>query len=168
MPKLQPNRKKRIFVTVGTDLPFDRLVNAVDLWAGSQKSFDVFAQIGDSEFVPENMDYKKFVEPKDYRSTLENADLIISHAGMGTILTSLRFQKPLLVLSRRASLGEHRNEHQLATAKHLKSIDKVDVAADENELTQFLNSLENVRPRSPIGPHASKKLTDAISDFING
>ena len=69
------------------------------------------------------------------------ADAIVAHAGMGTILTALELGKPLLVLPRRASLGEHRNEHQLATARRFADTGRLAVAFDESELAQRLDEL---------------------------
>lgn len=157
----------RIFVTVGTDLPFDRLVKAVDTWAKAAGNNNVMAQIGKTSYAPDFIAYENFLEPPEFRKRFLEADLIISHAGMGTILSSLQFQKPLLVMPRIAALGEHRNEHQLATAKHLNRLNKVNVAENEDELIETLNSHSKLETREPIGPHASASLTDAIKNFIN-
>lgn len=156
----------RLFVTVGTDLPFDRLVRAVDQWAKENRIEGVFAQIGETSWKPEFIAYEKFLEPPEFKERFTQADLIVSHAGMGTILSSLQYQKPLLVMPRVAALGEHRNEHQLATAKHLQALDKINVASDEKELIKMLENHKNLDTREPIGPHASATLTDALRAFI--
>ncbi len=156
----------RIFVTVGTDLPFDRLVKTVDQWAAANDEVEVFAQIGETEFKPKRIAYSKLLEPAVFKQKFTSADLIVSHAGMGTILSSLQFRKPLLVMPRKASLGEHRNEHQLATAKYLTELGKINVAADENELLDILQNGRRLQTRDPIGPYADESLTDAIKAFI--
>lgn len=159
--------QQKIFVTVGTDLPFDRLIGAIDAWAANNPNYSILAQIGNSDTIPEHMKYQRFVEPNEYKSIFSDSDLIISHAGMGTILTSLRYQKPLIVIPRKASLNEHRNEHQLATAKYLQSLNKVEVAKDEVELIRKLGDFQSLRSKEPIGPYASKRLTDAIKYIIH-
>ena len=85
---------------------------------------------------------------------------------MGTILSALHAGKPLVVMPRRASLGEQRNEHQLATAKHMEENGKVTAAFTEEDLLHQLNHIADLKPREPIGPYASKELTDGIHDFI--
>jgi UDP-N-acetylglucosamine transferase subunit ALG13 len=155
-----------IFVTVGTDLPFDRLVRVVDEWAGASGRTDVFAQIGASRLVPTHLPYSTFLPPDQFARRFAEARVIVAHAGMGTILSALRWQKPILVMPRRASLGEQRNDHQLATARRLSQIGKVDVAVDEGELRQRLEALDTLKPRDAIGPYASGELTDAIRAFI--
>jgi UDP-N-acetylglucosamine transferase subunit ALG13 len=108
-----------IFVTVGVQLPFDRLVRAVDAWAGERMRSDVFAQIGPSQYRPQHIEFRAFVEPPEFRRLVECADAVVAHAGMGSIITALELAKPLIVMPRRAELGEHRNDHQLSTARHM-------------------------------------------------
>ncbi len=144
-----------IFVTVGTDQPFDRLIRIVDEWARDNQRTDVFAQIGEAATPPRHIAYSHFLKPADFTQRFSSADMIIAHAGMGTILSALRHEKPILVFPRRASLGEQRNEHQLATARHLHALGKVNVAFDDAELRAMLQNLGSLRPREPIGAGAS-------------
>ena len=156
-----------ILVTVGTDGPFDRLVQAVDRWAGDSGRQDVVAQIGRSRLQPRFMRFQEFLDPLEFTRLFSSAELVIAHAGMGTILSALRYEKPLVVMPRRASLGEQRNEHQLATARHLMEMGKVTVAFDENELIQRLACLSELQARAPISAYAEPRLTAAIHAFIH-
>lgn len=131
-----------IFVTVGGQLPFDRLVHAVDAWAASEGRGDVFAQIGGSEHPPEHIEWARFLSPPDFRQKAASADTIVAHAGMGSILTALELQKPIVVMPRRAGLGEHRNDHQLATVRHLGTDVGIVVADDEDALISRLRGLD--------------------------
>ncbi len=76
--------------------------------------------------------------------------------------------KPILVMPRRASLGEQRNDHQLATARRFKETNRIMVAMDENELSEQLDRLGALPEASRIGPYASAELLSAISRFIAG
>jgi UDP-N-acetylglucosamine transferase subunit ALG13 len=156
-----------LLVTVGTDLPFNRLVRTVDDWAAKNGRTDVFAQIGETDWKPAHIAHTKFIEPVDFNKRFAEADIIIAHAGMGTILSALKWGKPLVVMPRRASLGEQRNEHQLATAKHLLALGKVTVAFDEHELLSHLENLASLSSKPPIGPHASQSLISSINTFIH-
>lgn len=156
-----------ILVTVGTDQPFDRLVAAVDRWAAKNARTDVFAQIGHTEMRPQHIASTPFLEPADFHRKFTEASVIVAHAGMGTILSALRYGKPIVVLPRRASLGEQRNEHQLATAKHLQALGKIHVALDENELLACLDSLAQLKPLASVGPFAAPSLIDALRNFIH-
>lgn len=156
-----------IFVTVGTDLPFNRMVRVVDDWARATGRDDVFAQIGETDWQPTHIAWSKFLQPPEFARRFAEAEVVVGHAGMGTILSALQWEKPILVMPRRASLGEQRNEHQLATAKNLSELGKINVAMDDTELRAMLDGLAQLRPREKIGPYASDALIGALREFIH-
>ena len=84
-----------IFVTVGSNQPFDRLIQAVDAWAKAHPSVDVFAQIGSGDFQPSHLRYTRSMSPADFRAGLEAAEIIVAHVGMGTIISALELGKSL-------------------------------------------------------------------------
>ncbi len=155
-----------IFVTVGTDVPFDRLVRVVDEWAGNRGRKDVFAQIGSTQWKPAHLAYSQFLTPAEFMTHFTEAKVVVAHAGMGTILSALRCEKPILVMPRYAALGETRNDHQVATARHLAALGKVTVAMDGAELLEQLDRLDLLRPTTAIGPFASPELIRAVRSFI--
>lgn len=157
-----------IFVTVGTDGPFNRMVKIIDEWAEQNQRKDVFAQIGETDWRPSYIPYANFLAPDEFAEKLSNSSTIVAHAGMGTILSALKWQKPILVFPRRASLGEQRNEHQLATANKLLSMGKINVAFEEDELKEKLNTLNSLQPKENIGEFASDSLIKKLKDFIHG
>jgi UDP-N-acetylglucosamine transferase subunit ALG13 len=155
-----------MFVTVGAQTPFDRLVRTVDEWATSRAEREIFAQIGSSNFCPKSIGWKRFVDPLEFRRRVEAASCIVSHAGMGTILTALEFGKPIIVMPRRGDLKETRNDHQIATAVHLSAQGRVIVAFDESELVKKLDQFETPQTKERISSHASMQLIDTIRNFI--
>ena len=58
---------------------------------------------------------------------------------MGSILTALRVKKPIIIFPRKASLNEHRNDHQLATSESFANVEGVYVAKSKDELFDLLN-----------------------------
>lgn len=155
-----------IFVTVGSDEPFDRLIQAVDDWAGNTGRRDVFAQIGRGQWRPRHIEYCRFLTAAEFRAKLNAARAVVAHAGMGTILSALQYQTPIIVMPRRASLGEARNEHQLATVRHLSGTHRIAAASDEEELRQALDGLDQVVAHSSIGATAQTPLIEAVRAFI--
>jgi UDP-N-acetylglucosamine transferase subunit ALG13 len=164
-----------IFVTVGTQLPFDRLVRTVDEWAAGQ-SVEVFAQMGPTAFRPRHIEGAEFVSPEECRRRMEEATAIVAHAGMGTIIGALELGKPLVIMPRKAALGEQRNDHQIATAKRFSELRKVSVAWDERELPERLDAMvkgvvvaaAGAEAGPMIGAHASPRLLAALRAFIDG
>jgi UDP-N-acetylglucosamine transferase subunit ALG13 len=157
-----------IFVTVGTQLPFDRLVAAVDDWAVSRGTRDVFAQVGPSRFTPRTIQTSEFISPEECRWRMRDATAIVAHAGMGTILTALELGKPLLVMPRQAAYGEHRNDHQMSTARRFGQLGRVSVVFDETDLPRELDKLGVVSANDRISPFASDRLIGALRAFIDG
>ena len=157
-----------IFVTVGEQLPFDRLVRTVDAWARERGRRDVFAQIGDGEYIPTGVEWARFLEPADFRARLAAASVIVAHAGMGSILTALELEKPILILPRRAALREQRNDHQLATAERLGERGLVHVALDERELERRLDQADALSAAPRIARRASEELLAAVREFVDG
>lgn len=157
-----------IFLTVGSQMPFDRLVRAVDAWAGADAvNQEVVAQIGDSELQPRHMRHCRVMEPKVFRKTCEDAEFIVGHAGMGTVLTALDLCKPLLILPRRGDLQETRNDHQLATARSLASRLGVWVAWDDTDLIRLLEHLAVMTNRPvPKTAQADPRLLAGLREFI--
>ena len=132
-----------IFVTVGEQLPFDRLVRTVDEWA-AESGKQVFAQIGNSELKPSHIEYKRLLDPNEFRNKMLSAEIVVAHAGMGTIISAMEMGKPILIMPRKSSLGEHRNDHQTATASRFLALNYVSVAFDETELAIKLAHLDEV------------------------
>jgi UDP-N-acetylglucosamine transferase subunit ALG13 len=158
-----------IFVTVGAQMPFDRLVKAVDQWARTSGRDDVFAQIGLSEYRPSNMQWTQFLSPDEFKHKYETAGVIVAHAGTGSLITALQLGKPILIMPRRASLRETRNDHQVATSEHFRRYSSVTVAWDENELIEKLSGIDILRGDTQcIEPHASHELIKAMREFIDG
>jgi UDP-N-acetylglucosamine transferase subunit ALG13 len=155
-----------IFVTVGTQGEFDRLIRTVDEWAGSRGRNDVFAQTGPSNYRPEHIRTERFIDPAEFRKSVEAASLVIAHAGMGSIITVLELGKQIIVMPRRASLGEHRNDHQVATAKRFAEQGRIRVALNERELIDKLDQLEAFDEAERLGAQASPHLIATIRTFI--
>ena len=136
-----------IFLTVGTQFPFDRLVKSVDDAIGRKGTGeDVFAQIGDSSYQPRNLKAVKVLDKDSFDRHFRKASSIIGHAGMGTISLALQHGKPLLVVPRRKRYGEVVNDHQVDIAEKFAQLGHVLVAHDVDELPEMLAQLRTFAP----------------------
>ena len=157
-----------ILVTTGGQTPFDRLVRAADSWAETHGRSDFFAQIGTGEYQPRAMPWTRFLPADELRRRVADAELVVSHAGMGTILTCLELGVRVLVMPRRASLRETRNEHQLATARYLKQRALVAVADDEESLWRLIDRMDELARTAPIARCVEGPLVGLLRGFIEG
>jgi UDP-N-acetylglucosamine transferase subunit ALG13 len=152
-----------IFVTIGTQIPFDRLIKILDSIA-PELDEEIYAQALKGKYKPEHFKLVDFIEPDEFEKIFNQARLIVAHAGMGTILSALQSSKPLIIFPRKASLGEHRNDHQMATALKMKEKKAVYVAMNEEELRELLH--KDLRPLLGIGDHASESLIKSVEEYI--
>jgi UDP-N-acetylglucosamine transferase subunit ALG13 len=153
-----------ILLTIGTHEPFDRLVQAMDRIAASLFNVSVVAQIPSSCYNVKNMKTLSFISPLEFDKLLNDASLIVSHAGMGTIISALQKGKPIVVMPRTAALGETRNDHQLATARNYEALNYLHVANTEfdlsNKIEMFLKG--DLKPLHQTGKYASNELIFAL------
>jgi UDP-N-acetylglucosamine transferase subunit ALG13 len=155
-----------IFVSVGHQMPFDRMLALIEEWSGRHERSDVFAQIGESGFQTTRFETRQWLTPQEYRDRLERCTQFISHAGTGNIIQALGMGKPMLIFPRRADLHETRNDHQVGTARYFESRELLMAAYDAEGFRAALEGLEGFRPRARLGDYASEALTDRIRGFI--
>lgn len=155
-----------IFLTVGTQFPFDRLIKSVD------QAFDkrlineeIFAQIGETSYKPLNFESVVSLEKNLFDKRLREASSVISHAGMGTITMALKNHKPLLVMPRLKRYREHVNDHQVATARKFEELGHILAVYDAKDLPNGIRKLKNFVPRErKANPEA---VADRIHRFLN-
>lgn len=157
-----------IFATVGTQLPFDRMIRAIDKWNKKQEVSSGFAQVGLGGYSPASLEFSETLKPSQFAKQIAKCKVIVSHAGMGTILTALQLAKPIIVMPRQSSLGEHRNDHQLATVENLRGINGIHIADNEKELATALDHLQTLEAGDCFSPFAQDSLLDAVSRFVAG
>lgn len=154
-----------IFLTVGTwRVGYDRLVKAVDeLVGGSVINEEVITQVGNGKYVPKHMKIMDFCSPNEFNDLISKARLVISHAGMGTIIETVIQRKPIIVVPRCAELGEVDNDHQFSTAKQLEAEGKILVAYEVSELPA---KLEEANVFVPAKSESSKGILRAVQNLI--
>ncbi|GGG28289.1 glycosyltransferase [Pontibacter amylolyticus] len=157
-----------IFVTTGTQEPFDRLLRVVDVIALKIPDIKIVAQTSKSQYKVANIYLHDFLSPVEFNTLFDKAQLIVAHAGMGTIISALVHNKPILVLPRLAKYGEHRNDHQLATAKAFEKLQYLHVAYSEEELESKILPLikGHMSCNHKIGKYASQQLIASLKNFI--
>lgn len=155
-----------IFVTVGAQMPFDRLVRTVDEWAAAEGRSDVFAQIGMSQWRPRHIQWTHFLSPEEFRCCVRQCRVMVAHAGTGSIIAAMEHAKPIIVMPRLAALGETRNDHQTATA-HRFAERGIAVAMNESALLRHLGDADSLPHPAAIPSEASEALIRTIQRFIS-
>ncbi|MCU0855057.1 MAG: hypothetical protein MUF63_09165 [Rhodobacteraceae bacterium] len=159
-----------IFATVGTQLPFDRLLAGLDSWAALNPEIPVFAQTGRTTRTFAHLSTVRELDQAAFRTCFSDARLVVAHAGMGTILSATELGKPVILMPRLARFGEHRNDHQRDTAAEMARLSNVTVVDDGEALHAALDA---ARARGfafasdmPRGTEAAAPLIATLRDFV--
>lgn len=153
-----------IFVTIGTQIPFDRLIEAIDSIT-PEIDEEIIAQTLSGTYVPKNIKTVEFLEPEVFKKYIEDARVIMGHAGMGVILSAMEHNKPLIIFARDPNLGEVLNSHQIATAAKMAELGYAYTANTTEELKALLSD-PDLKPLHSIGAVASDSLIESLTDFI--
>jgi beta-1,4-N-acetylglucosaminyltransferase len=159
-----------IFVTVGNDFRgFDRLLEKMDEIAPLIPSETVM-QRGYSKYLPKNTKYFHFVSMNNAIEYIQKSELVVSHAGVGTIILCKEYGIPILILPRRKKCGEHMNDHQMEIAKALEERrdENIHVVYHEDQLEEtILKILREGRRNIPAENIGKANLIKTIKEFIN-
>lgn len=104
-----------IFVCLGTqDKSFERLLNTIEK---SNIQDKIIAQIGFTNFNSGKMELYKYLDKDEFSRYLNEADIVITHGGVGTIMEALSLNKKIIACPRLAKYHEHQNDHQIEIIK---------------------------------------------------
>lgn len=156
-----------ILVSVGTQLPFDRLIEAVDTWAEENGRTDVVGQIGPARYAPRAMRCFPFIEQRQFYELQVQCSVMVSHAGMGSLLGAMELGKPIIILARDHKRGEHRNGHQLATLGQFRNFPGVYAARDEDHVKELLSRCEQLTAAPLLPTQAPSEFIEQLATYVH-
>lgn len=131
-----------IFVTVGTlHYPFERLMRSVR----ELPPEEVVVQHGSAVPPPGVAKAVAFMEFDELKETIENAEVVITHGGCGTIAVATRAGHTPVVLPRLKRYGEHIDDHQLELVGALAEEGKVIAISDAQSLQEVVRTVPRRR-----------------------
>jgi len=157
-----------IFVITGTQkFEFNRLLRAIDELLANKKITDkVFAQIGNSTYIPQNYEYSKYLSKSEYNKYVSEASLIICHSGGAAINATLKDGKIVVAVPRLKTFNEHVDDHQLEIAKKYGDANYLEVCYDIEKLGEHI---EIAREKKFATLENSKdKIVDIIGKWLEG
>ena len=152
-----------IFVTVGTSVPFDRLMAALAVLEDEE----LVVQTGNSTNVPAAARAVRFMPYDEVVAMVGRARAVIGHAGVGTVLTCLAAGKVPYVMPRLAAFREAVDDHQVVFARRLADAGLVRLVDHPDELAlQLRNGHEpravTARPSTAFVAELKQYLEDAV------
>ncbi len=142
---------------------FDRLIKEMDEIAGRIDE-EVIMQIGETTYEPKNARYFRFASKEEMDGLYDGARVVVCHAGVGSILTALEHDKPVIAVPRRKKYSEHVDDHQLDIAGEMEKEGRIRVVCDVGEL---VGALDEVSIASGIKVTTEGELVKALREYIN-
>ena len=156
-----------ILVLLGTqNNSFTRLLEAIQKNIENKVITDkVIVQAGFTKFESKDMKILDLIDKEELSKLQDRADLIITHGGVGSIISSLKKGKKVIVVPRLKKFDEHVNNHQLQIARRFEQEGYVKYVINLKHLEKVIKSMENFIPR-PYESDESNVLT-IIENYIN-
>lgn len=139
-----------ILVTLGTqDKSFTRLLDAI------QKQIDlgnikdkVIVQAGCTKYKSKDMQILDLIPYDEFEKYIKECDLLITHGGVGSIITGLKNKKKVIAAARLVKYKEHTNDHQLQIIKNLSVSGYILPLDDFDKLDEVLISVKTFKPKT--------------------
>lgn len=141
------------------------MLKAVDeLMAEGKVTEKVFAQIGYSDYKPQNYSYKEFLDREKFSDAMSEADIVITHGGTGAIIGAVKKGKKVIAVPRLAAYGEHVDDHQLQLVEQFKELNLICDCLDCSKLESALKYVKETQ----FNEYESntKTIIDSIEEFL--
>ena len=150
-----------IFATVGNATQsFRRLLDAVDALAGKGVfgQDEVVIQSGNTaDFLSLYGKQERVLPMEQFSALIAKADLVICHAGAGTLFHVLQARKVPVVMPRRKRYGEHVDDHQMELTRALAAVGRAVPAYEPEDLPAAIAEAQR-RSNQPLPPTPSLML----------
>jgi len=158
-----------ILVTVGAyDLPFNRLVMAIDaLVVAGLFTEDVFIQIGHSVVPTSAVRFERFLSFQRINELADEARLIISQGGPGSIMLGLTRGKVPIVVPRQKRFGEMVDDHQVLFVQKLAEDGKVLPVYDVSQLAAAFKDYSMNAARMQVSAESLKQHAERFAERLD-
>lgn len=129
-----------IFIVTGTQkFQMNRLLQKMDqLIENGEIQEEVFAQLGNSDYVPKHYSWTRFLGHDDFERKMEACDKLVTHSGVGSILSGITKGKPVIVVPRLKKYSEHVDDHQIQIAEAFAEKNYVLLCNEKDDLGGLL------------------------------
>lgn len=156
-----------ILVTLGTqDKNFVRLLEKIDQLINNGLIKDkVIVQAGFTKYNSENMEIFDLIPQDEFNDLIDKADIIITHGGVGNIISALEKNKKVIAVPRLAKYGEHINDHQTQIIAKFNALGYIIGLQDVDELDDAVKQIKKFKPKKFV--HNNSKMLNLVSELID-
>lgn len=137
-----------ILVTLGTqDKSFIRLLEAIQKQIDLGKINDkVVVQAGYTKFKSKDMEIFELIPMEQFDELIKSCDILITHGGVGSIITGLKNNKKVIAAARLKKYNEHTNDHQLQIIENFDKAGYILKLDDFDKLDKIIEKAEKFKP----------------------
>jgi len=160
-----------ILVTLGTqDKKFHRLLSLIqnEIKKGNIKE-EVYVQAGYScDFKSKDMKIFNLISMDEFENLISKCDLLITHGGVGSIITGLKHNKKVIACARLKKYAEHTNDHQIQIIDNFSKAGYILSLTEESDLSQLLEQIKNFKPKKykSNAKNFKKQIADIIDSYL--
>ena len=156
-----------ILVMLGTqNNSFHRLLEEIDRLIEIGKINDeVIVQAGYTKYKSQNMKIVDFVSNDEIEKLEQQADCIITHGGVGSIIGSIERGKKVIAVPRLKQYGEHVNDHQLDIVESFDKLGYIIGITDVSQLEKALKRVKEFEPKKYI--QNTGNIIKIVENFID-
>lgn len=156
-----------IFVTLGSQkFQFNRLLKKIDeLVASGEITDKVFAQIGYSDYIPQNYEYTRFLDRENFFNKMRECDVVLTHGGTGVIINAVKQGKKVIAVPRKAQYGEHVDDHQVQIIKQFEEMGIIYACYEVDDLN--ISCLADDKKLLKSYQSNTQVIIHNIEEFIN-
>ena len=155
-----------ILVILGTqDKEFPRLLEAVDreIEKGNIKE-KVVVQAGQTKYKSKNMEIFDLLPAPEFDKLMDEADLIITHGGAGSILSAIKKGKKIIAAARLKEFHEHHNDHQKQIISEFAKQGYLLELEDFDKLNDLIKKSKNFKPKKFVSN--TNNMIKLIENYI--
>ena len=157
-----------ILVTLGTqDKSFKRLLEAIQKQIDNGNIKDkVVVQAGHTKFESKDMEIFELIPMEKFDELIDSCEILITHGGVGSIITGLKHNKKVIAAARLKEYKEHTNNHQLQIIENFSNDGYILALNNFDDLGEKLKEAKKFKPKKYKSN--TNNMIKLIEDFIDG
>lgn len=155
-----------ILVTLGTqDKPFKRLLDAIQKQIDNGRIKDkVVVQAGHTKYESKDMEIFDLIPMEEFDNLIKKCDILITHGGVGSIITGLKNGKKVIAAARLKEFKEHNNNHQLQIINNFSKEGYILALDDFESLGDILDKINDFTPKKYESN--TENMIKIVDDFL--
>ena len=152
-----------IFVALGTqDKSFKRLLEIAEQLNTNDR---IVCQTGYTKYNSDKLEMHEYFDMGEYVERIKEADVVLCHGGVGTMLNCLSLNKKIIVVPRLKKYDEHQNDHQLQVARIFNEKGHVLLYEEGDDINDLYLKAKDFKPKPFVSNNAN--FVSKLKDYLD-